>query len=104
MARLKTHVHVPVGLDWVVYGPGDEVPDEHAALITNPKAWEDDTEPASAASVLATDGSGAPPKAGKGSGREVWVEFAEARGVHVDADDKREDIIAAVEAAGIATE
>lgn len=97
-------MHVPVGLDWVVYGPDDEVPAEHAALITNPKAWDSGTDSPPAASEPVATSTGAPPKAGKGSSREAWVEFAEARGVHVDGEDKREDIIAAVEAAGIDTE
>lgn len=35
----RVHVHTPdAGV--VVYAPGDEVPDGHAELITNPKAWE----------------------------------------------------------------
>lgn len=37
MAKLIAYVHV----SGKVYAPGDRVPAEHAALITNPKAWED---------------------------------------------------------------
>lgn len=113
MARLRSYVHVPVGMDWVVYGPGDEVPAEHAALITNPKAWAedsaevapevvvDDTEQGSVGEVPAPAGSEAPPRAGKGSGRDAWAAFAESRGVLVEDTDSRDEIIAAVQDAGI---
>jgi len=38
------HVQTPEGL--VTYGPGDEVPADHAKLITNPKVWaEQEPEP-----------------------------------------------------------
>lgn len=40
--QLRTRVHV----DGTVYGPGDVVPPEVAAKITNPDAWEPETEPA----------------------------------------------------------
>jgi hypothetical protein len=38
--RLVTYVH----LDGQVYGPADEVPDEVAERITNPDAWEPETQ------------------------------------------------------------
>lgn len=49
-------------------------------------------------------GSGVPPRAGKGSGKEAWAAYAEANGVEVDADASRDDIIAACEAAGVPVE
>lgn len=36
------HVHLEDEGRTVVYGPDDDVPAEHAALITNPKAWADE--------------------------------------------------------------
>jgi hypothetical protein len=95
MAKLRSYVHVPVDLDWVVYGPDDEVPAEHAALITNPKAWavppDDETEASAAPQV-----DGEPPRSGAGSSKEAWAAFAEAHGVAVSDEDKRDDIIAAL--------
>jgi hypothetical protein len=99
MARLRSYVHVPVGMDWVVYGPDDEVPAEHAALITNPKAWAE-----APVEESAEESDEAPPRAGAGSGREAWVKFAESRGVHVEDEDKRDDIIQALAEAGVIDE
>lgn len=99
MARLRSYVHVPVGMDWVVYGPDDEVPAEHAALITNPKAWAD--EP-SVGSERTADAE--PPRSGKGSSKDAWVEFAHAHGVQVDDSGSRDDIISALVDAGVVEE
>lgn len=107
MPRLRSYVHVPVGMDWVVYGPDDEVPAEHAALITNPKAWAEDETPAARNDETAESsnaGDEAPPRAGAGSGRDAWVKFAKSRGVHVEDEDKRDDIIAALAEAGVIDE
>lgn len=46
----------------------------------------------------------APPKAGPGSGASKWREFAAASGHQVDESMSRDDVIAALEAAGIRTE
>jgi len=104
--RLRSFVHVPVGMDWVVYGPDDEVPAEHAALITNPKAWADEapTEQAEEPTVASEANADEPPRAGAGSSRDAWVAFAESRGVHVEDEDKRDDIIAALVDAGVIEE
>lgn len=105
MAKLNSYVHVPVDGDWVVYGPDDEVPAEHAALITNPKAWEDGEVPTAAVSGEVTgSGSGEPPRSGKGSARDAWEAFAADHGVHVEDDDSRDDIIAALAEAGVIEE
>lgn len=40
-----------------------------------------------------------PPRAGRGSSREAWAAYAATVGVTVGADDTRDDIIAAVDAA-----
>jgi hypothetical protein len=39
----------------------------------------------------------APPRAGAGSGRDVWAAYAESQGVEVTDDMTRDEIIAAVE-------
>lgn len=50
-----------------------------------------------------TDG-GPPAKAGPGSARGKWLDYARSRGVQVDDDASREDIIGACESAGVPTE
>jgi hypothetical protein len=47
---------------------------------------------------------GPPPRAGAGSGRDAWAEYARANEFDVAGDAKREDIIDALEAAGIPVE
>lgn len=46
----------------------------------------------------------APPKAGPGSSAEAWRTYAASIGVDVDAGASRDDVIAALEAAGKPTE
>lgn len=111
MAKLRSYVHVPVEGDWVVYGPDDEVPAEHAALITNPKAWEGGKLPSAKAAKffegkaeVTEEATGEPPRAGKGSSRDAWAEFASKRGVHVESEDTRDDIITALADAGVIEE
>ena len=43
--RLTAWVHLTIDGALVSYGPDDEVPADHAALITNPKAWADEPAP-----------------------------------------------------------
>lgn len=45
-----------------------------------------------------------PPRSGAGSGRDMWAEYAGRRGVAVTDDMSRDDIAAAVEAAGTSKE
>jgi hypothetical protein len=47
---------------------------------------------------------GPPPKTGKGSSADAWAIYASAKGVTVELDAKREDIIDACEKAGVPTE
>ncbi|WP_052336144.1 hypothetical protein [Mycobacterium canetti] len=49
-------------------------------------------------------GVGPPPRAGAGSGRDAWAAYAQANGVGVDDDWKRDQIISACEQAGVAVE
>lgn len=43
-------------------------------------------------------GGGEPPRAGRGSGKEAWAEYATGLGVEFDPEASRDDIIAAVDA------
>jgi hypothetical protein len=45
-----------------------------------------------------------PPRSGRGSGAPVWAKYAGDHGVQVGQHDSREDIIAALEAAGVRTD
>ncbi|MFF3190553.1 hypothetical protein [Streptomyces misionensis] len=94
--RLRAYVHV----GGAAYGPDDEVPADVAKRIGD-HAW---TETASAPEAPTPTGEGggeAPPRSGRGSGVDVWREFAEQHDVEVAADASRDDIIAACEAAGV---
>ena len=133
--RLKAyvHVHMPDG-QTVVVGPDDTVPDELAALITNPGAWvgeaaEPDRAPPSPGAENAVDDADedqaaddqesggdepqdpdsadhlpVPPRSGAGSGAAAWAVYARASGLDVPADAGRADIIAALTAAGLPVE
>lgn len=45
-----------------------------------------------------------PPKAGSGSSRAKWADYAALHNVAVSDDDTRDDIVAAVAAAGVRTD
>lgn len=92
-ADLVGVVPVRMGFDSVVFlRAGDDVP-EGVSL------GDHVVEEISPAPAL-----GAPPKAGPGSGASKWREFAAASGHPVDESMSRDDVIAALEAAGIRTE
>jgi hypothetical protein len=117
VAKLRTTVHI----DGQAYGPG-EVPDEVAARISNPNVWDGEApavagsqvpeQPMSpvltgrqvAAATTADSADGPPPRGGAGSGRDAWSAYAAASGVEVDEDATRDDIVAALDAAGVPTE
>jgi hypothetical protein len=112
MAKLNTTVHV----DGVAYGPGKDIPAEVAAQITNPDVWDGDPPtpvetpaetpvetPAANDGKPAEDSSGIPPKGGAGSGKDAWLVYAEGK-VEVPEGATRDEIVAALEAAGIPTE
>jgi hypothetical protein len=52
----------------------------------------------------ASGADGPPPKSGKGSGVQAWAEYAATNRVEVAEDATRDDVIAALDAAGIPTE
>lgn len=84
------------------FGPGDDVPAWARKAITNPLAWGEEPE-AEKPRVPADDGSdGPPPQGGPGSGRPAWAAYAAKHDVDVDSDWSRDDIIAALEKAGVA--
>ncbi|MER7331669.1 MULTISPECIES: hypothetical protein [unclassified Micromonospora] len=103
----------------VVYRPGDTPTDEHAKMITNPRAWgEEDTDATQAAvspgptPTGTTAGIGgdptpgdavpAPPRSGPGSGEDKWRAWAASHPeLEVEPDAKKADIIAAAEDAGL---
>lgn len=85
------------------FGPGSDVPPWAKRLITNPKVWDgglaadEDSEDSDSA-------SGPPPKAGKGSGESAWRSYAEEQGIDVSGAEGRDDIIDALDKAGVAVE
>ena len=50
-----------------------------------------------------TPDDGPPPRTGRGSGKDAWVAYAAANDVTVADDASRDDIIAALDAAGVDT-
>jgi hypothetical protein len=107
MARLTTTVYVvdPDGRNRP-FGPGADLPDWAVTQISNPDVWDGHVpdhlaQPAKGGEgarqgdeVSAQKGGGqAPPRAGKGSGRDAWAAYAAERGVQVDDDASRDDII-----------
>ena len=84
--------------------PGDVLPDWVAARIDNPYTRaavvtaEQSPESPEPNDSPELSGGAMPPKQGPGASRQVWEDYAASRGVTVEADWKREDIIAAVEA------
>jgi len=98
------------------FGPGTKVPDWAKKSITNPNVWakkedtEDDGEESTPSvpstpdtgsgdgGQQGTTGNGEPPRAGSGSGLDVWKAHAASLGIEVPADAKREDIFALVDA------
>lgn len=100
-ARSAVHVYV-VSKDgarrqWLT--PGDEVPEWARLDERNLEGGSEDS--ATAGSVDAASGQASvPSRSGKGSGIEAWRTFAESKGVGVDSDMSRDDIIAACEQVG----
>jgi len=76
--------------------------------IQNPNVWVEDAAPAAApvdpAAAVVDEGDAPPPKSGPGSAKAAWVAYAQSHGVEVEDDATRDDIVAAVAAAGVAVE
>lgn len=88
------HVDNPDGSGLVAIGPDDEIP-SWARKLVHKRHLGDQAGDA--------DG-GVPPRGGPGSGRDAWAEYAGANGVEIDEDASRDDIIAALDSAGVPTE
>lgn len=124
---LNTHVHVSDEHGTPhVFGPDDQLPDWAVEKIANPKVWDDDGG-VQAAQTGQAEGPAAPPatpdqpddaggesgggdrgelpepppRSGSGSGAAAWHRYAAAAGVPVGEDAGRDDVIAALEAAGV---
>jgi hypothetical protein len=79
--------------------PGQEVPD-WAAKNMGPHCFATSDEVDDAGDVH----DGPPPQHGRGSGEDKWRAYAENHGVDVSAAEGRDDVIAALEAAGVPVE
>lgn len=115
---ISVHVQDPETGRHVVFHKGAEPPAKVVAMIKNPGVWEDPEEAAAVAEAFRAedgfeeevsadevDGSdGEPPRSGRGSGREAWAAFAADRGVHVEDEDTRDDIVQALAEAGVIDE
>jgi len=101
----------------VRFGPHDEVPGWAAEQIRNQHAWEQTgdegqapdvhdspTAPPEADEAPTVEHPEPPPRAGRGSGATAWASYAREVGVQVGEHDSRDDIITALEAAGIRTD
>lgn len=95
--RLIAYVHV----DGVAYGPDDTVPAAVAKRIGS-HAWEDPEAAAGDGDDLAPPTLlQEPPRSGRGSGVDAWRAYAEQEDVDVAPEASREDVIAALESAGV---
>lgn len=98
--RTYVHVHDEDGQTHV-FGPDDEVPAWAAKRITNPAAWEDDAGEDTGGQQAGGEQTGAPPRSGKGSGKEAWAAYAAQHDVKLENDATREDYIAELERRGV---
>lgn len=95
------HVYVPEIGDYVIYGPDDEVPAEHAELIGD-HAWVDDSDDDG---DTGRESGVEPPRSGKGSGQKAWAEFATESGHGDGVDDmSRDEIVSMLVDAGVVAE
>lgn len=84
---------------------GDKVPDWASEQVGD-HCFEGhgDNNEGLPAELESEEGSGIPPKSGRGSGAKAWVGYAQANGLDVDENASKDDIITALEAAGVPTE
>lgn len=102
------YVHDPKTLAPVFYGPDDEVPDEHAALIGD-HVWTDGARPV----VEQPNPQSVPDGTGGGDGgaatlpndaparsatRGEWDAYAEDKDIDISGASNKDDVIATVEA------
>jgi hypothetical protein len=101
-ARSAVHVYV-VSKDgarrqWL--SPGDEVPGWARLDDRNLQGGFEDS-PADDTSSVVSGQAAEPSRSGRGSGIDAWRAFAESKGVDVDSEMSRDDIIAACEQADV---
>jgi hypothetical protein len=102
--QLTVHVHVLDDNGQAhIFGPGDQVPGWAVKKITNPHVWEDGPATGSAEQDPGSRAEGPPPMSGTGSGKEAWAAYAARNDVEVPEGAKRDDILEALQAAGVAT-
>lgn len=70
------------------FGPGDDLPEWAIDAITNDDVWDTDGD----------EGVTEPPRAGPGSGKAAWSEWATSHGVDVPDRATRDEIIDLVDA------
>ncbi|GIF14792.1 hypothetical protein [Actinoplanes teichomyceticus] len=81
------------------FGPADKLPDWAAKAITNPDVWDGEESDEPARPSAPAPGA-VPARSGPGSGVEKWREYATSQGVDVPEGASRDDMIAALDAAG----
>lgn len=100
IGEFAVHLHDNEG-ELVSLLPGDEVPGWAVGRIGKHALATDDASD-DGADDDAHDAP--PPKAGKGSGEDKWRAYAEHHGVDVSGAEGRDDVIAALESAGVPVE
>ena len=101
MARLTSTVHVAGKM----FRPGDTPPEKYARLIgahcfegrAHPYPYSGDVDGGDTRTPV-------PAKAGPGSSKTAWTEYATTNGVEVEDGATRDEIIAALDAAGVPTD
>lgn len=109
MSRLVAAVVVHTGRNSFRYVPGDDVPAEHAALISNPAAWADgevpsatqpdpDPEPEQNNDPAGDGGQGTPEDLDSLDAAGL-KKYAEQHGIDLQGASRKADILAAIRAA-----
>lgn len=100
IGEYAVHLHDDNGV-LVSLLPGDDVPGWAVGRIgKHALASGDDVN----ADVSDDSSDAPPPKAGKGSGEDKWRAYADRHGVDVSGAEGRDDVIAALDQAGVPVE
>ena len=97
--ELVTNVNVDNAWFGPAY-PDAVVTDDVARQIVNPKAWPDGILPDLAPVTVAKGSDQPPPLHGAGSGTDAWLEYGRSRGLVLDDDARKVDIVDALKGAG----
>lgn len=101
IGEFAVHLHDDDGV-LVSLLPGDDVPGWAVGRIGEHALATGEDDGVDEADDDAHDAP--PPKAGKGSGEDKWRAYAERHGVDVPEAEGRDDVIAALESAGVPVE